>query len=172
MMTVSLSAHTRYVAACGAGLPLRPHCNPRFTSLTANSLGAFLSAVTSPPSLFCRAGFRNWTGTFGAPPVPSTLLSSTVPTQGRLHCTQLFTACRFIPQPVMVPSHHKPGPPRRQGPRLHAVVDRPAFLTPSNDPRLGFGSRHQELHRCARDGFLGPPSGTQTATRILHHRPL
>ncbi|MFW5787779.1 MAG: hypothetical protein ACOCV3_05885 [Halanaerobiales bacterium] len=37
-------------------------------------------------------------------------------------------------------------------------MDRPTSLTPSPDPRLGVSSRNQELHRYARDGFLGPPS--------------
>jgi len=44
---------------------------------------------------------------------------------------------------------HGHGPPRKRGPRPHAIVDRPATLTPSISPRLGVESQHQELHRCA-----------------------
>lgn len=64
---------------------------------------------------------------------------------------------------------HKLEPPRMKGHRLHAIVDRPSSLTPSTSPQLGVESQHQELHRCARDGFLGPPSKQISTTRILHH---
>lgn len=50
-------------------------------------------------------------------------------------------------------------PPRERGLRPHAIADRPQPLTPSISSRLGVSSQHQELHRCALDGFLGPPSG-------------
>ncbi|MBS4025375.1 MAG: hypothetical protein KGZ96_06835 [Clostridia bacterium] len=45
----------------------------------------------------------------------------------------------------------------------------PSPLTPSTNPRLGVGSQHQELHRYALNGFLGPPSKIDVLTRILHH---
>ena len=51
-------------------------------------------------------------------------------------------------------------PPRERGQRPYAITDRPIPLTPSTSSQLGVSSRHQELHRCALDGFLGPPSGT------------
>ncbi|WP_156925021.1 hypothetical protein [Caldicoprobacter faecalis] len=55
------------------------------------------------------------------------------------------------------------------GQRPHAFADRPPSLTPSTNPRLGVESQHQELHRCALDGFLGPSSKLAGLTRILHH---
>lgn len=45
----------------------------------------------------------------------------------------------------------------------------PLFLTPSTSPRLGIKSQHQELHRYAFNGFLGPSSELTIPTRILHH---
>lgn len=41
--------------------------------------------------------------------------------------------------------------------------------TPSSSPRLGIGGHHQGRHRCALDGFLGPPSEKVVLTRILRH---
>ncbi len=70
---------------------------------------------------------------------------------------------------LAVVSSHALGPPRRQGQRLHAIVDRPSSLTPSTSPRLGVESQHQELHRYAGDGFLGPPLKSVAPTRILRH---
>ncbi len=67
--------------------------------------------------------------------------------------------------------NHALGPPRRRGQRLHAIADRPVSLTPSTNPPLGVESQHQELHRCALDGFLGPSSGIAASTRILRHLP-
>jgi hypothetical protein len=66
--------------------------------------------------------------------------------------------CRFNPGYFVGTRPPSRGSPRRKGPRLHAIVDRPPSLTPSADPRLGVGKWHQELHRCALSGFLGPPS--------------
>jgi len=101
-------------------------------------------------------------------------VGSTATTQGRLRCTQLFTTCRFIPQAIVVAlnNSHALGPPRGWGQRPHALVGRPTPLTPSTDPRLGVSSQHQELHWCALDGFLGPPSGKVALTRIQRHLPL
>lgn len=65
--------------------------------------------------------------------------------------------------------YHPIRSPRGKGQLSHAIAGRPALLTPSIDPRLGVVSLHQELHRCALNGFLGPPSGTISLTRILHH---
>ena len=55
------------------------------------------------------------------------------------------------------------------GQRPHAFADRPNSLTPSTSPRLGVSGQHQELHRCALYGFLGPSSETTVPTRILRH---
>lgn len=56
-----------------------------------------------------------------------------------------------------------------RGHRPHAIVDRPGTLSSSTSPRLGIGGQHQRLHRCALDGFLGPPSEKVVLTRILRH---
>lgn len=45
----------------------------------------------------------------------------------------------------------------------------PSPLTPSTNHRLGVRSRHQELLRCALDGFLGPFLELEKLTRILRH---
>jgi hypothetical protein len=86
--------------------------------------------------------------------------------QATLHTALTGTACRYNPSRSFT---HVLGPPRRQGQRLHAIVDRPSSLTPSTSPRLGVESQHQELHRYAGDGFLGPPLKSVTPTRILRH---
>ncbi len=71
--------------------------------------------------------------------------------------------CRFIPQAVnkgrmrnRILLLHALGPPRKQGHRPHAIVDRPATLTPSINPRLGVESQHKELHRCALRRIFRP----------------
>src|SRR5690606_35578138 len=69
------------------------------------------------------------------------------------------------------PGRHALGSPRKQGQRQDAVADRPTSLTPSSNPRLGVGSHHQRLHRCALSGFLDPASETRAPTRILRHLP-
>ena len=96
-----------------------------------------------------------------------------MPAQGRLHCIQLvLTAIQVLPRQVKVRPNalHLSGPPRKLGQRPHAIADRPSSLTPSTNPRLGVSSQHQELHRYALDGFLGPPSKLAVLTRILHHQ--
>jgi hypothetical protein len=97
--------------------------------------------------------------------------SSTSTTQGRLLCTQHSPNAGFTPSHSLLRTLHELGSPRRRGLRLHAIADRPTTLTPSTNPRLGVGSQHQELHRCALDGFLGPPSEPAVLTRIPHHLP-
>lgn len=103
--------------------------------------------------------------------------------QATLHPAQLValsgrTGMQVLPQAVDRPCvrffigrrvHHEVGSPRKQGQRPHAVADRPTSLTPSTNPRLGVESQHQGLHRCARGGFLAPPSGPEWPTRILRH---
>ncbi len=79
---------------------------------------------------------------------------------------------RFIPHSIVIPwlsNYHRDGPPRKQGPRPHAFVDRPTTLTPSTDPRLGASSRHKELHRCALWRIFRPAFRNGGLTRILHH---
>src|SRR5690606_20997780 len=142
---------------------------------------------STPSSLFCSLVFKQqrlalrglWRGQLACYPIQAA--------QGRLRCTQhsggrvlLRIAYRFIPcrssstsgrriasAPGAAPHAH--GSPRRRGQRLHALVDRPTALTPSSNPRLGVDGHHQGLHRCARDGFLGPSSTAWSLTRILHH---
>jgi len=55
---------------------------------------------------------------------------------------------------IRSPYFHSHGSPWKEGQRLHALADRPPSLTPSSNPRLGVGSHHQRLHRCALNGFL------------------
>ncbi len=106
---------------------------------------------------------------------------SSQPAQGRLHCTDT-KYFKPVPYAGLPPSRgsrsetpealrdpHALGPPRWRGQRLHAIVDRPIPLTPSTNPSLGVSGRHQGLHRCARNGFLGPSSKVVAPTRILHH---
>lgn len=104
--------------------------------------------------------------------------------QATLHPAQLTalsgrTGMQVLPQAVARPCvqtpsirrriHHEVGSPRKQGQRPHAVADRPTPLTPSTNPQLGVESQHQGLHRCARGGFLAPPSEPESPTRILRH---
>ena len=124
-------------------------------SLVQSSLGVFLN---SAPYLLASFAVR----------VSSKSVSSLPPKPLKAG----YTAHSFGPhtgssQPVAL--HHPTGSPRSQGQRLHAFVDRPNFLTLSTNPRLGVSSQHQELHRCALSGFLGPPSKVVALTRILHH---
>ena len=63
----------------------------------------------------------------------------------------------YYPGPRPTPGRNL-GPPRGKGPRPHAIAARPRPLTPSSNPQLGAASHHQELHRCAIRGFLGPHS--------------
>ena len=98
---------------------------------------------------------------------------SAITTQGRLLCSKLLYQLQ-----VSTPSH-SPDPETRttivglHGGRVirpHALADRPILLNPQQQPPRSIGSHCQRLHRCARDGFLGPPSKPVLPTRILRHR--
>ena len=95
-----------------------------------------------------------------------------LPTQGRLHCTQLSPHSRFISHSMAdrISSPLPTGSPRRMELLLYAITELPALLTPSISPKLGVQSQHQKLHRYALYGFLGPSSKPAVPTRILHHR--
>ena len=143
----------------GTGLPLSPYRKAHIAMLFSKLSRGFPQQDGPLPSLFCNNGFTscqlhrarsNW-------PHPA---GSTATTQGRLHCTQLITTCRFIPQAIVIAhvNSHALGSPRKRGQRPHALVGRPTSLTPSTSSQLGVSSQHQELHRCALNGFLGPSS--------------
>src|SRR5690606_17819114 len=86
---------------------------------------------------------------------------SACPTQGGLHCTK--SSLEQVPSPTRseVPFGNclqtslEAGFTTQlglRGGRVNACMPlqiAPSPLTPSTDPRLGIGSRHQELHRCA-----------------------
>ena len=103
---------------------------------------------------------------------PSRSRNPPLPTQGRLHCTQLSPHSRFISHSMAdrISSLLPTGSPRRMEPLPYAITELPAFLTPSISPKLGVQSQHQKLHRYALYGFLGPSSKPAVPTRILHHR--
>lgn len=149
-----------------AGLPLSPHRNPRRVSIR-NSLGVFLYRSGYHLASFA-AGVLSSNGRhLLAERWRLNLLSLPLATQGRLHCTQRYVQgisasahrVQVTPSRKFVLTHsHALGPPRNQGQRLHALVDRPNSLTPSNNPQRGVGGHHQGLHRYALNGFLGPSS--------------
>lgn len=150
-----------------------------------NSLGVFPDSPHPSPSLFCRTGFMQHPD---EPPLarrppsyhPQSPLSHS--RQATLHTGpshrdngRIMTDpyCRFIPQAVATAPlgahHHRLGPPRKWGPRPHAIVDRPTTLTPSISPRLGVESQHQKLHRCALWRIFRPAFRDGGLTRILRH---
>ena len=142
--------------------------------LPPDSLGVFLSNAFPSSSLFCseafmqqRAGFFRPEEARLLPAIPLSPLKAGYATPGFL------PRRRFTPRPwpQLALTSHRIGSPRGKGQRLYAITDRPRPLTPSTNPRLGVSSRHQRLHRCALDGFLGPPSKKEALTRILHHLP-
>jgi len=144
-----------------------------------NSLGVFLHKKHSSSSLFCGFEFLMAESTLTLQKLDNLIPISSQPAQGRLHCTdtkyqnqyhmQVYPQAVVHAPPYQRQNSHALGPPRWRGQRLHAIVDRPIPLTPSTNPRLGFGCQHQGLHRYARYGFLGPSSKTTFLTRILHH---
>ena len=102
--------------------------------------------------------------------------SSTISTQGRLHCPQRlavhcesreqfsyrkagFILSRTSQRSLRVGSKHNIRSPRNRGQRPHAIADRPTSLTPSINPGLGVRSTHKELHRCALLRIFRPVLG-------------
>jgi len=144
-----------------------------------NSLGVFPDSPHPSLSLFCRTGFMRQ-------PDPVPLAEGAVSfhpqfplphaRQATLHASRRcpITSIMIQNRPAYAGSfpgpRHKsggtgrrrivraarPGPPRKRGPRPHAVADRPASLTPGVNPRLGVESQHQELHRCALRRIFRP----------------
>ena len=141
----------------------------------ANSLGIF--CYNTPfPSLFCRNGFRSrlpraqlagfLRGILDGAPPPA---SSTIPTQGRLHCTQHLTmfqhriaglhcAVAVLLTLVQPPRLSQASSRGGSSPACHcgspflpaAPAEHAGCRIPSSSPRLGIGSHHQGPHRCAR----------------------
>ncbi len=158
-------------------MPLSPYCNPSITHerqprcfpLQAERfLASFANMVSSSDNTEVAAG-----GSCVCP-------KSTIPTQGRLLCTQRYvgglTKFRtFAPQYRFHPAsyrvsralltgasigvRHNGGSPRKQGRELHAIASRPETLTPSIHPNLGERSKHQGLHRCALQRIFRPVLG-------------
>ena len=164
-----------YVTIHGTGLPLRLHRNPQYAHASNNVLAVTVSGLspTAPPfsSRFCSRGFiRQSLSSSSGQTLEKRVPKSTATTHGRLLCTQFNSRITgsFLRGNTTTVGHPFRSP-RRMGQRPHAIAARPAFLTPSIHPRLGVGSKHQELHRCALNGFLGPFSKTVLPTRILHH---
>ena len=167
------------VALRTAGLPLSSHYNPRNVPLPLDSLGVFPNSIYPSSSLFCSESFMQQRAAYSGLKKHACYLQSLShhsrqATLHPAHTTLVFAPRRrFTPRPWPrpAPASHRIGSPRDKGQRLYAITDRPRLLTPSTDPQLGVGSRHQGLHRCALDGFLGPPSKMEALTRILHHLP-
>jgi hypothetical protein len=152
---------------------------------SADSLGVFLIDLFRPLASFAAPAspgsrLRSLAGDLSLNPGSRKGRSR----QATLHPAQLValsgrTGMQVLPQAVDRPCaqalgighrvHHEVGSPREQGQRPHAIADRPTPLTPSTNPQLGVESQHQGLHRCARSGFLAPPSGPEWPTRILRH---
>ena len=88
-------------------------------------------------------------------------------------CTQLSPQYRFTPMSRLSVWDFSYNPPvwasTEAGSTPHAIADRPSSSSSSTNPRLGVGSQHQKLHRCALRQILGPPSDMALLTRILHH---
>lgn len=122
------------------------------------------------PSLFCSTDFtRHRCGSLAGEP-GTCYPRSFGTTQGRLRCTQMASACRFIPQAIVpFDADHELGPPRKLGQVPHAIAGCPTFLTPSTSPGLGAPSQHQELHRCALWRIFSPAFRNGRSTRILRH---
>lgn len=160
----------------------------------ANSLGIFFNNTPSP-SLFCRRGFRSRLPRFCWPASARNLdvcvhcfFRHTHSRQATLHPTPHHvsaSSCR---------SSLRRSPVARIGATAtcagllgkRVVARMPLRIAlppggidsvalslsriPSTSPRLGIGSQHQRPHRCALDGFLGPPSEKVVLTRILRHQ--
>jgi hypothetical protein len=160
------------------GLPLSSHCNPWCTSDSSEQPRSFPHQPSLSLSLYSRTGFKQQTRVTAGRQLLSRNLLSLPPhaRQATLPAAHYVPATQYHEQVLSqaVESERSPllGSPRRRGQRLHAIVDRPTFLTPSISHRLGVSSQHQGLHRCARDGFLGPPSELVRLTRILQPPPI
>jgi hypothetical protein len=183
------------VATGRARLPLSPHYNPRLTSceqprnflrLTHLFLASFADVVSTAVSLAL-----SWPASceeFWTDGPARCCIRHTHSRQATLHPTPhhvsashagLHCAVALLLALVQPPRRRRP--PQEEGRRPHAIADRPSSWrtrtpvsrdgarTPSNSPRLGIGGHHQRRHRCARDGFLGPPSEKVVLTRILRH---
>ncbi|MDF2630609.1 MAG: hypothetical protein K0R39_4440 [Symbiobacteriaceae bacterium] len=162
----------------------------------ANSLGIFFNNTPSP-SPFCRGGFRGRLPRSQLAGFLRGIADRSGPVPCLIHHTHSRQAT-LLPAPHHVSAprsrsslrrspvarnwcnrHVYRRPPRKEGRRPHAIADRPSsrrsgvLLTvdriPSSSPRLGIGGHHQRPHRCALDGFLGPPSEKVVPTRILRH---
>ena len=152
---------------------------PVMSSLPPDSLGVFLNNAYPSSSLFCSETFMQQRAVSSGLKKHACYLQSLShhsrqATLHPAHSTLVFAPRRrFTPRPCprSTSTSHRSGSPRSKGQRLYAITDRPRLLTPSTSPQLGVGGRHQRLHRCALDGFLGPPSKMEVLTRILHHLP-
>ena len=117
-------------------------------------------------------------------------LSSTMPTQGRLHlhtalrmkvirCTALQVPNLFRTQaeiPQGSTSAHKNRSPRKQGHIIHAIEYRPGFASakmrfpPAPTRNWAYQAGTRGFIVVPFGGFLGPPSEAAVLTRILRRR--
>ncbi len=134
-------------------LPLRPHHNPQYAH--NYSLGAFLYSFAASYPLLQRGFQKAITRGCLAKRPPVCSVNPPAPRKAgyTVHSILPHTGLILRSNPYI---DHPVRSPRRTGQRPHAIADRPAFLTPSIDPRLGVESQHQKLHRCALKRIFRP----------------
>ena len=152
------------ITGCLAGLPTTKPDHHLVHILIPNSCQSrrFPQQCRPIPSLFCNHGF-----------IPLPLCLRSINNQGGFAMNPPqplkagYTTPRRYPNVGFTPSHSSC--PTKAFPTNLGLHERgviccmplqfaPSFLTPSTSPRLGVKSQHQELHRCALNGFLAPSS--------------
>lgn len=112
-----------------------------------NSLGVFPHGINASLSLFCMIGFQMAKNRQTLQSSSNLIPISPQTAQGRLHCTDTPSKTSYqmqvYPQAVVHArfkinrDSHALRPPRRRGPRLHAIADRPVRLNPQHQLPTG-----------------------------------